>query len=146
MGRYVSLPQPYTRELAARDLDEYCNLDARTHAYWAIAHDGRAIGNINAEFETPRRAQMSWAIAHEYWGQGLTTEAAEAVIRWVFDHPEVMRVYATADARNPGSWRVMEKVGMRLEATLRMHRLDALGDLADEVWYGMLRSEWERTG
>jgi ribosomal-protein-alanine N-acetyltransferase len=53
-----------------------------------------------------------------------------------------MRVYATADARNIASRRVMEKLGMRLEATLRMHRLDARGELLDEVWYGLLREEW----
>ena len=140
-GRYVSLPEPYTRELAARDLDEYVHLDARTHPFWAIDVGGRAIGNIDAEFETPFRALMGWGIARRYWGQGLTTEAARAVVDWLFAHPDVMRVYATADARNIGSRRVMEKAGMRLEATLRQHRIDRDGVLADEVWYAIVRGE-----
>jgi RimJ/RimL family protein N-acetyltransferase len=142
LARYVSLPQPYTRELAERDLREYVGLDARSHAYWAIEHGGRAVGNIDADLETPSRAQLGWAIGRKFWGQGLTTEAAEAVIDWVFGHPSMIRVYATADARNVGSRRVMEKVGMRLEATLREHRIDRFARLTDEVWYGMLRSEW----
>lgn len=142
-ARYAPLAQPYTRELAERDLCEYVGLDARTHAFWAIEHRGRAVGNIDAELETPFRALMGWGIAREYWGQGLITEAARAVVAWVFGHPDVMRVYATADARNIGSRRVMEKIGMRLEATLRHHRVDQQGELADEVVYGMLRGEWE---
>src|SRR5262245_54950846 len=110
--RYFSPQPPYTRELAERDLHEYMCLDARKHAFWAIEHRGRAVGNINAEFETALRAQMGWGIARELWGQGLTTEAAEAIVDWVFEHPDAVRVYATADARNVGSRRVMEKVGM----------------------------------
>ena len=145
-NRYVSLPRPYTLTVAKRDLDEYRGLDPDSHAFWAIDVGGRAVGNINADLETPSRAQMGWGMAHEYWGQGLATEAAMAVVDWVFAHPAMMRVYATADARNVGSRRVMEKLGMRLEATLRMHRLDVGGQLVDEVWYGMLREEWERGG
>jgi ribosomal-protein-alanine N-acetyltransferase len=142
--RYVLLPRPYTLTIARRDLDEYRSLDPDSHAFWAIDVGGRAVGNINAELETPSRAQMGWGLAHEYWGQGLTTEAATAVVDWLFAHPAMTRVYATADARNVGSRRIMEKLGMRLEATLRMHRLDALGELADEVSYGMLREERDR--
>jgi ribosomal-protein-alanine N-acetyltransferase len=136
------LPHPYTRAQAERDVDEYAGLDANKHAFWAITHEGRVVGNIDSELETEFRALMGWGIARELWGRGLTTEAARAVVEWTFAHPRIQRVYASADGRNVGSRRVMEKVGMRLEATLRQQRADRDGTLADEVWYGMLRSEW----
>jgi RimJ/RimL family protein N-acetyltransferase len=140
--RYVPLPRPYTRALAAQDIEEYVNLDPGTHPFWAIAYEGRAVGNIDAERESSHRAIVGWGIAHHLWGRGLTTEAAHAVVDWSFTNWNIERVYATADARNMGSRRVMEKIGMRLEATLRRHRLDHDGVLADEVWYGILRNEW----
>lgn len=141
-ARYLSLPQPYTRADAARHLAEYVNLDASTHAFWAIEHEGRAVGNIDTERETPRRALAGWGIARHLWGSGLTTEAAQAVMDWSFETWPIRRWYAFASADNPGSWRVMEKLGMRREATLRQHRDEREG-AADEVWYGILRDEWE---
>ena len=141
-ARYLPLPQPYTRARAAVDLDEYVHLDATTHAFWAIEHDGRAVGNIDAELETPFRALAGWGIARQLWGQGLTTEAARAVRDWSFEVWPIRRFYAQASARTIGSWRVMEKLGMQREATLRTHREDQ-GVPADEVWYGLLREEWE---
>ena len=141
-ARYLPLPQPYTLTQAALDLDEYVHLDAGSHAFWAIAHNGRAVGNIDVELETPFRALAGWGIARHLWSQGLTTEAARAVMDWSFETWPIRRFYATASVRNTGSWRVMEKIGMQREATLRMHREDQ-GAPADEVWYGILRDEWE---
>ena len=140
-ARYLPLPHPYTREQAEIDLDEYVHLDATHHAFWAIEHEGRAVGNIDAELEAPVRALAGWGIARHLWGQGLTTEAARAVMDWSFETWPIRRFYAQASASNLGSWRVMEKLGMQREATLRMHRLDQ-GVAADEVWFGILRDEW----
>jgi [ribosomal protein S5]-alanine N-acetyltransferase len=141
-ARYLPLPQPYTLAQAALDLDEYVHLDAATHAFWAIEHDGRAVGNIDAELQAPSRALAGWGIARHLWGQGLTTEAARAVMDWSFETWPIRRFYAQASARNVGSWRVMENLGMQREARLRMHREDQ-GVPADEVWYAILRGEWE---
>ncbi len=55
---------------------------------------------------------------------------------------EIARVGARADTRNLASHRVMEKVGMSKEGTLRQARV-ARGECIDEVHYGVLRPEWE---
>jgi RimJ/RimL family protein N-acetyltransferase len=47
-----------------------------------------------------------------------------------------------ADARNLASLRVMEKLGMVREGVLRQNRL-VRGEFIDEVWCGVLRTEWE---
>ena len=52
------------------------------------------------------------------------------------------RLRAMADARNLGSLRVMEKLGMVREGVLRQNRL-VRGEFIDEVWCGVLRTEWE---
>jgi RimJ/RimL family protein N-acetyltransferase len=55
---------------------------------------------------------------------------------------DLKRIRAMADARNIGSLRVMEKIGMIREGTLRQNRVTR-GESIDEAWCGILRSEWE---
>jgi RimJ/RimL family protein N-acetyltransferase len=56
------------------------------------------------------------------------------------------RVYATADARNVRSIRVMEKLGMHHEGTLRKN-LFLRGEFRDTVLYALLDDEfWSLTG
>jgi RimJ/RimL family protein N-acetyltransferase len=50
--------------------------------------------------------------------------------------------WTMADARNFGSLRVMEKLGMTCEGVLRQNRR-VRGEFIDETWCGVLRSEWE---
>ena len=47
------------------------------------------------------------------------------------------------DVENVASWRVMEKIGMTLEGTLRSHGVNR-GVRHDYHCYGILRHEWER--
>lgn len=143
-GRFLPLPHPYTLAHARTDLTEYVALDAATHPFWAIEHDGVVAGNIDAELEAMGRAIVGWGIARPLWRQGLTSEAARAVIEWGFETWPVRRADATASASNVGSWRVMEKLGMRREGVLRSHREDR-GAAADEVVYSILRDEWMKT-
>ena len=81
-------------------------------------------------------------LSREYWGKGLATEAARAVIGWAFQTSGINRVFAYCDPRNVGSWRVMEKIGMRREGVLRSH-LKWNGEYRDALYYGILRDEWE---
>ena len=58
---------------------------------------------------------------------------------------DIVRIWATTDARNVRSRRVLEKLGMQLEGYLRSHGL-ARDGRTDEVWYGLLRKEWLAPG
>ncbi len=143
-GRYV-LPMPegtYTPADAQSLVDSGLSADWDRHPIWAIEYAGRVIGSINVRVEsTHRRASIGYGIGRVHWGNGLTTEAARAVVQWTFDTFDVDRVFATADARNLASRRVMEKLGMQHEGTLRQHRVQR-DERVDEVYYGVLRDEW----
>ncbi len=52
------------------------------------------------------------------------------------------RIEAVHLTRNPASGRVMQKIGMRHEGTLREHMLK-WGVFDPVEYYGILRSEWE---
>ena len=62
-------------------------------------------------------------------------------LRYAFTELALLRVHARHIARNPASGRVMQKLGMRHEGTLRQHarKWDKLEDLE---LYGILKEEW----
>ena len=65
------------------------------------------------------KPNIGYVLAQPYWGQGLMTEAARAVVEFAFADPRVFRVWAVCDVDNARSARVLEKVGMTREGVLR---------------------------
>lgn len=68
-------------------------------------------------------------------------EAAKAVIRFLFLEVGFSRIAAIHDTNNPKPGRVMQKVGMQYEGTLRRASINNQG-IVDEVWYSILREEY----
>lgn len=50
------------------------------------------------------------------WGKGYATEIARALVRYGFEERKLKRVIATVDDDNKTSIRILEKVGMTLDA------------------------------
>jgi len=59
---------------------------------------------------------LFWAIAPARQGAGLATEAARAVIDYMFEVRRLGRIVATTDNDNLASIGVMRRLGMRIEA------------------------------
>ena len=141
---YMPVPQPYTQADEEKFIAGQVLLDREVHPTWAITYAGAVIGGINLRFHFDHHVgEMGYSIARSSWGQGLATEAARAVMEVAFTaYASLNRLRAMADARNIGSLRVMEKLGMSREGVLRQNRL-VRGEFIDEVWCGVLRPEWE---
>lgn len=143
-SRYLPIPRPYSRadgeQFVARRLLE----SWEANPVFAIEVGGRVIGDINVRITADHaRGECGWGIGSQWWGRGLVTEAARAVMAWAFDGFTLHKIEATADAENVASWRVMEKLGMQREGYLRSHRV-LRGERRDVVYYGILRDEFER--
>jgi RimJ/RimL family protein N-acetyltransferase len=65
------------------------------------------------------KANIGYVIARAFWGQGLMTEAGRALLGQAQRFDELRRVWAVCDVDNRASARVMEKIGMTYEGTLR---------------------------
>jgi ribosomal-protein-alanine N-acetyltransferase len=143
-SRYLPVPVPYERAHAEQFVVDMMALDGTAHLAWAIVLQDTVVGGINTRFfHDGVLGEMGWSLAPWLWGQGLATEAAQAVLDSAFtSRPEIVRVRAMADVRNVPSQRVMEKIGMRHEGTLRKNRTTR-GELIDEMWFGVLREEWD---
>jgi RimJ/RimL family protein N-acetyltransferase len=94
---------------------------------WAIVHkeDGKLIGYAGFKHldQTPE-VELLYGIDKPYWNKGYTTEAGRACLRYVFENTELERIVAVAMPENIGSWRVMEKLGMRREKIARYYNHD----------------------
>lgn len=100
------------------------------------------VGVVGLELQLDHgRAELGYWVGVPYWGRGYATEAAEAIIDFGFTELGLTRIYAQRYARNPASGRVLEKLGMRREGTLRSH-LVRFGVREDSVVYGVLVEEW----
>jgi RimJ/RimL family protein N-acetyltransferase len=141
-SRFLALPHPYLREHAEEFLAARLSADWATAPAFAITLSGRVIGDINARVEPGHaRAEIGYGISPGCWGHGYVSEAARAMVSWLFEAYGLEKVIARADAENAASWRVMEKLGMEREALHRSHRV-LRGERRDEVVYAVLRAAW----
>jgi RimJ/RimL family protein N-acetyltransferase len=62
--------------------------------------------------EAPFGVELGWRLAAEYWGRGLATEGARAVVHFAFQTLRLDEIVATTVVANARSRRVMEKLGM----------------------------------
>jgi ribosomal-protein-alanine N-acetyltransferase len=88
------------------------------------------------------RAELGYAMARAYWGQGYMHEALQALLSHAFDVLKLRRLEADVDPRNAASIHTLERLGFQREGFLR-ERWNVNGDLQDAFFYGLLRREWK---
>ena len=75
--------------------------------------------------------------------KGYATEAADLFVDFIFKTKPLERIQAMTNISNKASQRVLEKVGFKLEGTLR--NADFLnGGFSDLLLYSMLKQDWEK--
>lgn len=114
---------------------------------WAVVlkETNEVIGSIAVpEFnENKKSASLGWVIDDRYWGQGLMPEAARVIRDYLFSEGFV-RIWAEHNVENPKSGRVMQKIGMQHEGTLRKFSYNNKGELVDVEIYAIIKSDLEK--
>ena len=105
---------------------------------WAVVlkSENKMIGRISVykQDDYRRMADLVWQLNANYRNKGYISEGVEAVINHLFEIG-FERIEAFADVENKASTKVMAKVGMQYEGTLRKYdcrRDDSLYDA--EMW------------
>jgi len=102
-----------SRELIALWMEE-CRAPDRYE--WCIEVKGvgprGSIGIVKVD-EEAETVEIGYCLSRGCWGMGYVPEAAQAVIRLMFETVGARRVTAKHDVDNPKSGRVMQKCGMR---------------------------------
>jgi len=119
----------------------------RTHYDLAmiLRVEGRLIGACSLVVGSAEHQEgwIGYCLSRQAWGQGYATEAAGALLALAFERLGLHRIFATCDAANAASARVMEKAGMLPEGCLREHRM-IKGCWRDSLVYALLAREWDR--
>lgn len=138
-GRFLPhIPFPFTRADAERFVAVNMCEDSQRSPTFGVVLDGRLIGTVNLEVDhASRSAMLGYAIGRQWWGRSLAVEAAREVIAWAIAEFRLTRIWASTDARNTRSRRVLEKLGMASEAVRADDHLGRDGAPVDEVVYGL---------
>lgn len=100
------------------------------------------IGRIGIRIEYDAEEASLWYLLNRaYWRKGYTSEAALAMLRFGFEDLHLHRIWADCDPRNTGSYKVMEKIGMRREAHFRQNIM-IKDEWCDSYVYAILEDEW----
>lgn len=116
------LPFPYTVRDAENFISAMLAADPQESFSFAIALDDRVIGSIGA-FRCGnihrRTAELGYYIGEPYWGQGFGSSAVKQICRYLFEHTDILRIFAEPFAYNTASCRVLEKCGFQFEGLMR---------------------------
>ena len=134
MQRYATRPEFYrynpieeqTAETVAaflqQELEQQRNGDGGRHVFAVEPKDvGFIVGTLRIEVQDVKHGHgdLGYALDSDYQGQGYMSEAVRRVLSFGFDSFRLHRIWATCDVDNTPSWRLMERVGMTREGTLR---------------------------
>lgn len=86
-------------------------------------------------------AELGYWLGMDFWGDGLVTEAARAMIDTAFSLTPVGALHAGVRVINPASRRVLEKCGFRHEGTV-LKQMPARGDAFPRDEFLLTRKAW----
>jgi ribosomal-protein-alanine N-acetyltransferase len=127
--QYIGDGRPWSDARIRRWVEESIEIEMiRGWVLWPLVHreDSEVIGFCGFWHGFPPDVEMGWRLLPEYWGQGLMTEVAQALIDYGFETYKFERLIAVAQPANRASIRVMEKIGMMFEREFTHHGIDVV--------------------
>ena len=116
--------------------------DPREDIVFVVRRGGHVAGTAGLHRQTGATFEIGYMLGRAYWGQGLATEAARAVCAFGFAALRAREITACAYVGNPGSGRVLEKVGFRALPGTRPGWSAARGASAPMRDYRLVREGW----
>jgi RimJ/RimL family protein N-acetyltransferase len=141
----LNIPHPFEDRMAEEWISTHqSDYEAAKAANFAIIlrHEQTFIGAAGLSISSSdSRAELGYWIGKRYWGYGYASEAAQALIHFGFEVLCVNRIYATCLKRNIASAKVLQKLGMAHEGSLRQHVYHR-GEFEDLEEYGLLKQDF----
>ena len=116
--------------------------DTHYHKVIVDQQSDKVIGAIEMTIDKNNGSgEIGYILHPDFWGRGIATHAVNQLLDYGFNELKLNRISATADKRNKGSERVMQKAGMTKEGLLRENILLKDG-YRDTLVYSILFSEY----
>lgn len=143
--KFLMWPTHSSVEVSRSVLQDWLGHYAEDDYYhWAIVlkETGVPVGDIAVVGQNSDvcSAEIGYCIGRKWWHQGITSEALQAVIDFLFEEAGFLRIEARHDPRNPHSGGVMKKCGMQFEGILRQADRNNQG-ICDAVRYAILAAD-----
>lgn len=118
----------------------------RPNHTWKIVFNGQTVGSIGFEPDGRRSGilskEMGYSLDENFWGMGIMTEAARAVMAYGFNDLKLGVISITTGIENKRSQRVIEKLGFIYEGTERYAYKIFDGSVRDVLVYSFLKEDW----
>ena len=111
----MNIPHPYERDMAERwiaSLEQQWKDRRRVEYAITRKRDSRYIGGMSYVEVNGDEAEMGYWIGVPFWKQGYCTEAGRPLLDYGFSEMAFRKVTARHLASNPGSGRVLQKLGL----------------------------------
>lgn len=152
--RFITLQPPSLAEVESKILPaylrEYRELADGLGSFAAIEQEtGQMAGRFSlkpaSSYGLAGGTELGYRLYPAFWGRGLATEGARALIASAFERLHLDRVVATTMADNIGSWRVLEKCGLRRVSRFCYPDADLMpGAEHGDFVYELTRGDWVR--
>lgn len=163
---------PWTMDMAGELYDYARNPDVGPHAGWkphqdveesqeiirdlfipngvfaiALKETGRIVGSVGFEKDKRRpdfpSMELGYSLGRDYWGSGIMTEAARAVIDYGFETMGLEVIAICTSRANARSQGVIKNCGFTYEGTERKVYKIYTGEQRDSMCFSLLKEEWE---
>ncbi|HLV82845.1 MAG TPA: GNAT family protein [Devosia sp.] len=108
--------------------------------------DEKLLGHVSLHWTdcTAGQGEFRFLINPVHSGNGFVREALTALFDLAFGHYRIHRLMARCDGRNHNSIKLLQQMGLRLEAHYREHALFQ-GEWDEELHFAILDREWQRS-
>lgn len=142
----LRMPYPYPDGEAERWISSHDKeTEHEREDYFAITSrsDSEFIGAISLRInKADHRGEIGYWVGAPFWNKGYATEAAREILRYGFIEARLNKIIASCFADNPGSSKVLQNIGMKLEGS-RPQQYYHFGEYRDSLEYGLLKVDWE---
>jgi len=134
----LRIPHPY-EEKHAREFLATVTKENELRLGIRLRSTGWLCGGIGLHPEAHQpQAELGYWMGVPFWGNGYATEAASAVVEYGFQKLKLERIFASHFKGNDRSGRVLRKIGMHHEGSIR-HGVMKAGKLLDLESYAITR-------
>ena len=141
-----SITLPYTREKGLEALEKFARMGADGSGIvraWCIGDSDLPVGGVALILNAKdNNAELGYSTHRGHRRGGYTTEACIAMLDWGFGDLGLHRVFARHFTWNPGSERIMDKLGMTFEGVQREHGKKG-ETYIDLCCHAILAREWK---
>lgn len=146
--KYYGLEPFKTVDEALSEISWYQSIqNNKTGMRWGITvkGEGEVIGSCGFHNTVSQhyRTEIGFELSKEHWGQGIASEAIEAIIKYGFEHLKLQRIEALIEPPNMPSQKLVEKLGFVREGLLRSYEFTC-GKFDDLYMYSLLKGDYRR--